>query len=298
MDILQTMRTFCAVVSEGSFIKGAESLGISSALASKYVGQLEERLGVRLLNRTTRSMALTEAGQAYFDECSQLIDDFDLLEKVTRDRQSTPVGHLRISAPVSFGQDRLSEALADFLKCHPGISIETKLTDRFVNVVNEGFDLAIRIGKLEDSSLIARKLMPVSICLFASPEYLAKHGTPTIPKDLTQHQCIIDINHRSRNNWQFETANGTVVIAVSGQYVTDSADSCRKMALCGVGIGYAPAFVVKDDIKAGRLVPLLTDLTFPEHNLFALYPHSRHVATKVRVCVDFLANYFAEPTDP
>lgn len=294
MDTLLGMRTFCAVVSAGSFIKGAESLGLSSALASKYVGQLEERLGVRLLNRTTRSMALTEAGQAYYDECSQLIDDFDMLEKVTRDRQSTPRGHLRISAPVSFGQDRLTEALASFLKEHPGISIETKLTDRFVNVVNEGYDMAIRIGKLEDSSLIARKLMPISICLFASPSYLEQYGTPTCPEDLLNHQCIVDINHRGRNNWHFETPEGTRMISVKGQYITDSADSCRRMALCGLGVGQIPEFIVKEDLESGRLVRLLTDIGQPEHNLVALYPHSRHVATKVRVCVDFLARYFGQ----
>nr|WP_321443792.1 LysR family transcriptional regulator [uncultured Cohaesibacter sp.] len=292
MDTLLGMRTFCAVVNEGSFIKGAESLDMSAALASKYVGQLEERLGVRLLNRTTRSMALTEAGQDYFAECAQLINDFDMLEKVTRDRQATPVGHLRISAPVSFGQDQLTEALAAFLKQHPGISIETKLTDRFVNIVNEGYDMAIRIGKLEDSSLIARKLLPISMSVFAAPDYLAAHGTPQSPDDLRNHQCIIDINHRSRNNWQFETDEGTSIIGVKGRYVTDSADSCRRMALCGLGIGCAPSFVVEDDIKAGTLVPLLTHLRPSEHNLYALYPHSRHVATKVRLCVDFLASYF------
>ena len=294
MDTLLGMRTFCAVVSAGSFIKGAESLGLSSALASKYVSQLEERLGVRLLNRTTRSMALTEAGQAYYDECSQLIDDFDMLEKVTRDRQSTPMGHLRISAPVSFGQDHLTEALAAFLKHHPGISIESKLTDRFVNVVNEGYDMAIRIGKLEDSSLIARKLMPISICVFASPAYLEAHGTPSCPDDLSAHQCIVDVNHRGRNNWHFETSDGTKMITVKGQYVTNSADSCRKMALAGIGIGRIPEFIVEDDLKAGRLVRLLPDVVHREHNLFALYPHSRHVATKVRVCVDFLARHFAQ----
>lgn len=294
MDTLLGMRTFCAVVNEGSFIKGAESLDMSAALASKYVGQLEERLGVRLLNRTTRSMALTEAGQAYFDECAQLIADFDMLETVTRDRQATPVGHLRISAPVSFGQDRLTEALAAFLRQHPGISIETKLTDRFVNIVNEGYDMAIRIGKLEDSSLIARKLLPISISFFASPTYLAAHGTPQHPEDLLAHQCIVDMNHRGRNNWQFETDEGTRMISVKGQYVTDSADSCRMMALCGLGIGCAPSFVVEDDVRNGHLVPLLTDLTHAEHNLYALYPHSRHVASKVRLCVDFLAHYFAD----
>jgi DNA-binding transcriptional LysR family regulator len=173
------MRTYAAVVATGSFTAAADRLGISKALTSKYVGQLEDRLGVRLLNRTTRKLSVTEVGQVYYQRCGQLLEDFEELEAAIKDQQSAPQGNLVVAAPTTFGENQLTQAVADYLDEQPGVSVELVLADRFVNIVDEGFDLAVRIGKLPDSNLIARRLAPVRVVACASPDYLSRHGTPS-----------------------------------------------------------------------------------------------------------------------
>ncbi len=293
MDVIAGMRTFCAVVAEGSFVKGARKLELSPALASKYVGQLEERLGVRLLNRTTRSLALTEAGQSYYRRCAELLDEFDVLEAVIQDKQAQPAGHLRISAPVSFGETHLSHAFAAFLRENPEISIETRLTDRFVRIVDEGFDMAIRIGALEDSSLIARKLATIPIAIYASPDYLQRRGTPQMPQDLSKHDCVIDSNYKGGANWQLRGEEGIVTVPVQGRYISDNAASCREIVAKGLGIGSGPRFVVEEDLQSGRLVEVLPEFLQQPTSLYAVFPHSRYLPTKIKACIESLSRYFA-----
>lgn len=293
MDTIDGMRTFAAVVTAGSFTAAADRLGTSTKLTSKYVRQLEERLGVQLLNRTTRSLALTEVGQAYFERCVHLLEEFDELEAAIQDRQSAPRGRLLVSASTAFGESYLTRAIAGFLSEQPDISIDLRLTDRFVNIVDEGFDLAIRIAKMDDSSLIARKIVPMHIILCASPEYLAEHSTPQQPGDLTRHNCIVDTNFKKGANWPFMIEGKMTTISVQGMFLVNSATSAREMALAGQGIALCPSHVIGDDLQSGHLISLLKNYDAFDPNLYAVYPHNRHLATKVRVFVDYLVKYFS-----
>ncbi|MCT4657194.1 MAG: LysR family transcriptional regulator [Cohaesibacter sp.] len=297
MDILTGMRTFCAVVEERSFVRAAQKLEISAALTSKYVAQLEERLGARLLNRTTRSLALTEEGQAYFERCSQILDQFDEMEAAIKDKQGKPHGRLLVSAPISLGESHLSAAIAQFLQLHEGISIELRLSDRFINIVDEGFDLAIRMGQLGDSSLIARKLAPMYAATVASADYLAQHGEPKHPSELTGHECIHDTNFLGGKLWPYQNEEGEWTIPTSGRFAVNSAQAARAAALANVGIAALPRYIVKKDIDEGRLIEILPDYMRASGAVYALYPHNRHLAMKVRVFVDFMVRYFAEQKD-
>ena len=291
------MRTFCAVATEQSFIKAAHKLGISAALTSKYVGQLEERLGVRLLNRTTRSLALTENGQAYLKRCIQLIDDFDELEASVQDCQMNPRGHLLVSAPKTFGETLLTEALTMFLDKYPDISIDLHLSDKFVNIVEDGFDLAIRFGSLKDSALIARKLTASDIVLCATPQYLENSPDIAVPDDLIGHNCIIDSNFKDGGHWPFMVEGKRITVKVSGRFRVNSSAATRTMLLKHHGIGLCPHHAVVKDLKAGRLVCLLPDFNAFDLAVYALYPHNRHLAVKVRVFIEFLVEVFAANPD-
>lgn len=288
MDILTCMRTYAAVVIAGSFTQAAERMGISRALTSKYVGQLEEHLGVRLLNRTTRKLNLTEVGQAYYHRCRQLIDDFDELEAAVRQQQESPQGELRITAPTTFGESYLTPLIAEYLKQQPGVSIELVLADRFVNIVDEGFDLAVRIGSLDDSSLIARRLAPMGVSVCASPLYLKAAGLPLHPRDLQQHNCVIDTNIKDPEQWVFMERERLYRIRVKGHFRVNSAQAVREMLLTGAGIALCPRYVIEEDLRAGRLALLLREYQATEYSLYAVYPHGRHLAAKVRTFVDFL----------
>lgn len=294
MDTITGMRTFCAVASEESFVKAATKLGISAALTSKYISQLEERLNVRLLNRTTRSLALTENGQAYFKRCLALIEEFDALEASVQDNEISPRGHLVISASVNFGETYLTDAVGKFLEKYPGISIDVRLSDRFVNIVEEGFDLAVRLGDLQDSTLIARKLAETGIVLCATPQYFDKHPAPEKPIDLAQHDCIIDTNFTGGDQWPFLINGEKKTIRVHGRLRISSDTATRTLLLRHMGIALCPEHVVAKDIAEGRLTCVLKEFNAFQLDLYAVYPHNRHLAVKVRVFVDFLVDYFSE----
>jgi len=293
MDILTGMRTYAAVVATGSFTGAAEHLGISRALTSKYVGALEEHLGVRLLNRTTRRLSVTEVGQAYYDRCRQLLEDMEELEAAVREQQAAPRGRLRVAAPTTFGETTLTRAVADYLDAQPGVSVELVLGDRYVDLVDEGFDLAVRIGNLADSSLIARRLATMRFCLCASPDYLAQAGTPSHPRELAGHDCIIDTNIRDPGQWQFRERGEPFRVKVSGRFHVNNALAIHAMLLAGRGIGLCPHNIIEDDAHAGRLRVLLEEFEAFEYGIHAVYPHNRHLATKVRTFVDFLVERFA-----
>ena len=293
MDILTAMRSYAAVVSAGSFTAAAERLGISKALASKYVGQLENHLGVRLLNRTTRRLSTTEAGRAYFERCLQLLDEFDELEAAIRDQQASPRGKLLVAAPVTFGESYLTPMVADYLQQYPGVSIELVLADRYVNIVDEGFDLAIRIGDLADSSLFARRLARTRGVACATPKYLAEAGMPTHPSELASHACILDTNFDNAEKWPFVENGKSFHVSVNGPFRVNNAVAVREMLLAGRGIALCPDYVIADALGDGRLQPVLSEFAALSYGIHAVYPHSRYLAAKVRGFIEFLQERFA-----
>lgn len=297
MDTVAGMKTLIAVVDAGSFTGAAERLGMSTALASKYVGQLEKRLGVRLLHRTTRSLNLTEIGQVYVERCRNLLNDFDELEAAVQDRQSAPRGGLIITAPTTFGEMYLTPALARFMAGYPEITVELRLTDRFVGLAEEGVDLAIRIAELEDSSLIARHLAPARVVACAAPAYLERFGEPARPEDLTDHNCIVDTNFRISGGWPFLIDGKRITISVSGRFSVNSAQAARAMVVAGAGIGLVPTYAIGEDIKNGRIVPLLMSHEALDLSVYAVYLPNRHLTAKVRAFIDFMVGEFGSRRD-
>lgn len=288
MDPLQEIRTFLAVVEAGSFTAAADRLGLSKAVASKQVIRLEERLGIRLLNRTTRAVSPTELGIAYYERAGALVEDMDLLDETMRDRHAEPRGRLVVTAPMTFGEMHLTDAVSRFMAIHAGVTVDLRLTDRFVSIADEGVDLAIRISVLPDSAMVARKLGASAIVPCAAPEYLAKRGTPQTPADLIDHDCILDSNHRDGHDWTFDKEGAHETVRVAGRFRVNSARAVRSMVRRGMGIGLVPTYAVADDIRAGRLVRLMPEYGTAELGIYALYLHNRLLAGKVRAFIDFL----------
>lgn len=292
MDRLDEIRAFTAVAEARSFTQGARKLDVSGAQVSKLVARLENRLGARLLNRTTRDVSLTDTGQAYLDRARELLESFDALEGSVRD-QGGPSGNLRISAPVSFGRNQLTPALLEFATSCLAVSLDVTFSDRMVNLVEEGFDAAVRIGHLTDSSLVARRLAAVRMVTCASPDYLAGAGTPRTPEDMAHHEAVLDTNARDATLWSFGRRGAAQEVRVRGRLRFNGAEACVEAAVKGFGIIRTPAFAAAEDLRAGRLVPLLCDLEPEEIHVHAVYPHARHLAAKVRAFVDFLARRYA-----
>ena len=293
MDTIKTMRTLVAVVDQGSFTAAAERLDMSTALVSKYVGQLEQRLGTRLLSRTTRAMHMTEAGQAYVERARRLLSEFDELEAAVQERDQVPRGPMVVSAPVSFGELCLAPVLADFLNRYPEVSIEVRLTDRFVNLVEEGIDLAIRIARLDDSTLVARRLSSTRVVVCAAPGYIATHGAPASLEDLSRHPCVIDRNFRSPWQWSFTREGKRIEIDVAGRFVVNGARFARTITLAGSGIARIPAYAIEDDLAKGELTALFTDQEAEPLGIYAVYPQHRFLAAKVRMLIDLLSTRLA-----
>lgn len=291
MNRLECDRMFMAVMEAGSFIGGARLLGTSSGQASKLVSRLETELGVRLLNRTTRSVSPTEAGQAYHDRLRVLIEELDRLDSEIRNISQTPRGRLRVAAPLTFGIRELAPALNDFAARYPEIELDVNFSDRAVNLVDDGFDLAVRVGQPDDSSLIIRKLCSVRIIVVGAQAYLDRNPAPETPADLSRHDCIIDTNFRDPSRWPSGDAPG---VAVSGRLRFSNAEACLQAAEAGLGLACVPAFVAGDAIRAGRVVPLLQDFESAPYDIFLLYPHSRHLAAKVRLLVDALVERYRD----
>ncbi len=298
MQRLDGERMFIAVIDLGSFAAAASRLGTSSGQASKLVSKLESDLGVQLIKRTTRALAATEVGQAYYERIKPLVEEFDALESSVRMASGAPSGRLRLTAPMTFGTMQLTPVLLQFAHAFPDIQLDVGFSDRVVNLVDEGFDAAVRIGKPGDSSLIARRLCEVRIVLAASPDYLERCGEPRSPTDLTGHDCIIDGNFRDPLNWRFRIGDGeTTSVSINGRLRFSSAEACLAAAKAGLGIARIPSFVAGPSLAAGELRPLLLDFEEERLGLYALYPPGRHLAAKVRALVDFLAMaYRGEPS--
>lgn len=298
MDRLTSDRMFATVMELGSFVAAAEKLGTSSGQASKLVSGLEAELGVRLLNRTTRAVSPTEAGQSYYDRLRPLLDEFADLDLAVRNIAQVPRGRLRVTAPDRFGAAELATALSDFAIQYPDIELDVEFTDRLVNLVDEGFDVAVRAGPPRDSSLIARKLYQIRVGVFASPAYLAAHGTPETPQDLTAHHCILDTNMRDPTRWHFLDSEGQdYTVQVSGRIRYSNAEACFRAVEAGLGIAFVPSFAVTCALHSNDALRILTDYPTPDLGVFAVYPHNRHLAAKVRVLVDFLVRRYRNAPD-
>jgi DNA-binding transcriptional LysR family regulator len=295
MPRLEPDRLFTAVMETGSLAAAARRLGLSSGQASKLLAKLEADLGVRLLNRSTRALSPTEVGQAYYDRIRAILDDLDALDAQVQDRAATPRGRLKLTAPLTFGTLRLVPALNDFARLYTEIDLDVSFTDRMVNLVDEGFDAAIRAGRVADSTLIARKLCDMHTIVVASTDYLARHPEPAHPSDLTQHACIIDTNFRDPLIWRFRDGAAPLSIPLNGRLRFSNAEACLNAAEAGLGIAHVPDFVAGPSMAAGRTRALLSEFAETPGGIFALYPLGRHLAAKVRVLVDFLATRFRTP---
>lgn len=295
MPRLEPDRLFTAVMETGSLAAAARRLGLSSGQASKLLAKLESDLGVRLLNRSTRALSPTEVGQAYYDRIRGILDDLDALDAQVKDRAATPRGRLKLTAPLTFGTLRLVPALNDFARLYPQIDLDVSFTDRMVNLVDEGFDAAIRAGRVTDSAMIARKLCDMHTIIVASPAYLAQHPAPAHPTDLARHACIIDTNFRDPLVWRFRDGRTPLAVPLNGRIHFSNAEACLQAAEAGLGIAHVPDFVAGPSLAAGRTRALLSDFAESPGGIFALYPPGRHLAAKVRVLVDFLAARYHNP---
>jgi DNA-binding transcriptional LysR family regulator len=290
MDRFQEMRAFAAVVDAGSFVGAADALDLSKAAISRQVADLESRLGVRLLNRTTRRLSLTEEGEVFYARAKDLLGSLEEMESEVVARSGQAVGTLKVTAPVSFGLLQLAPLWPGFMAKHPLVRLEVMLADRFVDLVEEGVDLAVRIARLESSSLVSRKLSSTRLVLCASPRYLKKHGRPRHPSELAQHAVIAYSLLSVGDDWQFTGPEGLVQVRVAPRMRTNSGDTCRAAALGHEGIVLEPSFMVADDLAAGSLVQLLPEYRSLELGIYAVYPSRKFVAPKVRALIDHLAN--------
>jgi len=291
MPRLDEMEIFAEVVEADGFSAAARRLGLSKSAVSKQVGRLEDRLGVRLLNRTTRRLSLTEAGTTFYEACRRVLDEAASAEQAVSDLAAAPRGLLRLNAPMSFGFLHLGPALPAFNARYPQVVVDAVMNDRFVDLVEEGYDVAIRIGDLRDSSLVARRLAPCRSVLCASPDYLARRGHPRRPEDLAGHDCLLYANSANPREWTFHGQRGRQAVAVSGPLIANNGDVLCGAALAGMGITRLPTFIVGAQLRKGRLEVVLPGHPLPEQGIHAVYPHGRNLSPKVRVFVDFLAEH-------
>ncbi len=288
MDNLSGMAVFAQVVESRSFTGAAQRLGMSKAAVSKQISRLEERLGARLLNRTTRRLNLTEVGAAFYERCARIVAEAEEAELAVTRLNTAPRGTLRVDAPVNFGMQYLAPLLPPFMQRNDELSVDITFSDRFVDLIDEGYDMAIRIAQLADSSLIARKLadMPSVIC--AAPLYWDLHGRPAHPSELSRHNCFAYSYLATGSEWRLQGPDGEVTVRVSGSLSANNGDVLRQAATAGLGVVALPVFLACDDLRAGLLEPALADYRPPTRGVYAVYPHNRHLSAKVRAFVDYL----------
>ena len=292
------MRVFAQVVEAGSFANAAERLSLSTSAASRHVAELEAHLQTRLLNRTTRRVSLTESGRAFYERVVQLLADLVEAEQEASSASVAPRGTIRLTTSVNFGVRHVAPAIAAFLAEHGEVRFDVSLSDRVVDLVEEGFDLAIRIGAPGADNLVARKLGETRLVPCASPGYLAEHGAPKTPEELAGHNCFTYEYVRPRNVWRFRDHSGAErTVRVSGRLHSNNGDLLAEAAASGAGIVFEPAFIVGPDVRAGRLVPLLQEFVPAPVPIYALYPSRKHLSAKVRRFVEFLIERFAHSQD-
>ena len=294
MDIFVSLKSYAQVVELGSFARAAERLSLSTTAISKHVADLEAHLQTRLLNRTTRKISLTEGGQAFYGRCVQLLHDLEEAKQEVAGATSTPRGTLRLTASVNFGVREIAPAMAEFAVRYPELKFDVQLSDRIVDLVEEGFDLAIRIGRPGSENLVARRLGEIRMVLCASPSYLKRHGTPKTADDLTHHNCLTYEYSSSRAQWRLHDTEGREhLVQVSGSVHSNNGDLLAEAAVQGSGIVLQPEFIVGEHLRAGRLVPMLPDFGVLPLPIYALYPSRKHLSAKVRGFVNFLLTRFS-----
>jgi DNA-binding transcriptional LysR family regulator len=293
MDRLRAFEVFVTVVSRGSFTRAADVLDTSPANVTRYVNELEAHLGTRLLNRTSRKLSLTEGGETLYARCKSILDDVAETEGLVSSASVEPRGRLRINAPVSFGILHLAPLWPEFMRKYPRVELDVSLIDRVVDVVEEGYDLAIRISRAGSTSHAARKLATSRNTLCASPAYLARYGYPAAPADLVEHRCIGYAYAATGNEWQLiDSERKTHAVKVNYHMHTNNGDTARAAALAGQGVIWQPTFLIGNDLRAGTLIQLLPDYRLPDIDVLALYPSRRHLSAKIRAVVDFLVDAF------
>lgn len=297
MDQLSALKAFCRVVEAGGFSAAAAALNVSHTVMSKQVRQLETHLGAQLLHRTTRKLALTEAGHTYYAYARRILDELEEADLAITHHHATPRGTLRINAPMAFGKLDMALWLPDFLARYPELKVDLVCNDRYVDLIEEGFDVAIRLAReMPDSTLMARKLAISPTLLVASPSYLAQHGTPKTPQDLARHNCLTYTLVPKPNEWSFSTPDGgNISVTVSGTLQANTGVVLRSAALAGTGIATTATFIVHEDLARGALVEVLPDYKLRARDLYAVYPHNRHLSPKVRAFIDFATEIYRHP---
>ena len=290
MDRLSEFETFLQVARSGSFTTTAADLGLSASAVSKQIKSLEDRLGVRLLNRTTRSVALTDEGRAFGERIESIVGDIAEAESAVTASVAEPRGVLRVGAPMDFGRLHLAEPIAEFAASQPRLEVEIDLSDRFVDMIEEGLDVVVRIGELADSSLVSRRIAPCRLVICAAPDYLNTAGRPRRIEDLGSHRRI-GYAYESDRSWRFETAKGPVRIEVPIAHRSNNGEMTRAMLLAGLGIAQLPTFLVSDELRAGRLETVLADDLTSVVPIHAVYPHRKHLSAKVRAFVDHVVDH-------
>lgn len=294
MGVFDEMNNFVRVVEAGSISQAAGQLDVAKSGVSRRLAELEKRLGVRLLNRTTRRSSLTEAGRSYYEGAVKLLADVAELDALVADRESSLEGRLRLAAPLSFGLAHLAPAIEEFARSHPAVVIDIDFSDRQVDLVAHGIDLGIRIAELRDSSLKARRICPIRLMLCASPDYLEQNGTPRVPADLREHRILhYDIGGGPVLRLT-DGRGGEEPVAIRPRLVANNGDFLRDMAVAGHGIILTPAFISWQAVAAGRLVPLLREYWPRPLNAYAVYPQSRYLSRRARIFIEFLVQRFGD----
>ena len=292
---LGEMAVFVRAVEAGSFSAAARTLNLTPSAVSKQIGRLEDRLGARLLNRTTRRLSLTEAGDDYFQRATRILADIADAERAVALSHEAPRGVLRVSASIAFGQTQLVPLVSEFLARYPEIQVELNLSDHVIDLVDAGVDVAIRVAALPDSSHIARRIASERRIVCAAPSYLARHGTPQSPEDLAGHNCLI-YSTIATEDWRFRGPDGPRSVKVASNFVANGGEAVRDLAIAGLGLARLATFLVGPAIRDGRLVPVLTDFEERQETaIHAVYPHRRHLSPKVGAFVDFLADKMSPP---
>ena len=295
MTILPYLETFAAVIDKGSFTAAAESLQISKPVVTKQVPQLEKKLGVQLLHRTTRQLKPTEAGEIFAHYALNIMEKVQEAEQAVLPLQGNPQGLLRITVPESLAGSKLSDVLHGFIKQYPGIELDILVSGQFVNLLEAGIDVALRAGKLEDSTLVARLLTPCRFHVCASPYYWKKHGVPKYPEELKAQNCLIYTQSPKPNTWFFKEKNSEdLTIKVKGNFRSSSGKLILNAALAGQGVFFAPSYMVINEINQGKLVTVLEDYLSTSAGLYAVYPHSHYVSAKVRIFIDYLTEHWRD----
>lgn len=294
MDKLEAMNAFVKVVALGSYAEAGRALGLTRSAVSKAVMELEQVLGARLLDRTTRRVGPTEAGLAYYERCIDIVARVEETELQVSRLHDEPKGVLKINAPMSFGAQYLGPAIGDFMTTYPDLKIEITLNDRFIDPIEEGVDVTVRIAALADSSLIARKLAPARIVLVAAPSYLESNGEPSAPVDLENHRCLAYGHTTTLPRWHLTRSGEPIAVAINSVLCSNNGDVLRSAALAGRGIAILPTFIVGPDIAAGRLRVVLSQYPPAELGIYALYAPHRYLAAKTRVLIDYLVKRFGD----